>query len=158
MQKTNAMRRLDTAKISYEALAYEVDESDLSGTHIASSLGLPCETVFKTIVTHGDRGGHYVFCLPVDAELDLKKCAVLVREKRLELIPVKDILPLTGYLRGGCSPIGMKKVFPTVIHESAMHLPHIHVSGGLRGLQLRIDPFALCTLIGASYGDVVRTD
>ncbi len=158
MQKTNAMRRLDAAKIPYEVFTYEVDESDLSGTHIAETLGLAPETVFKTIVTHGERSGYRVFCLPVMAELDLKKCAVIACDKRLELIPVKDILSITGYIRGGCSPIGMKKAFPTVIHDSAEALPFIHVSGGLRGLQIRIEPKTLARFISARFADIIHTD
>lgn len=154
MQKTNAMRRLDTARIPYEVLTYPVDESDLSGTHIASVLHLPVNIVFKTLLTHADRGGYHVFCVPVDRELDLKKCAVIAGEKRLELIPVKELLPVTGYLRGGCSPIGMKKSFPTVIDKSAEKLDFFYVSGGLRGVQLKLQPKALAAFIGASFGDI----
>ena len=114
-EKTNAMRMLDADKISYKAMFYECDESDLSGTTVAASIGLPCEMVFKTLVAKGDKTGFCVFCIPVDAELDLKKAAKHSGNKRVELLPVKELLATTGYIRGGCSPIGMKKPFPTFI-------------------------------------------
>ena len=108
MTKTNAMRQLDKAKIHYETLTYEVDESDLSGMHIVSQINIPAPQVFKTLVARGDKKGPCVFCIPVDQEVDLKKAAVVAGEKRVELIAVKELLGLTGYIRGGCSPIGMK--------------------------------------------------
>ncbi len=154
MQKTNAMRRLDSAKIPYEVLTYPVDESDLSGNHIADVLGISRDCVFKTLLTHGAKCGYRVFCLPVEAELDLKKCAVLAGDKRVEMIPVKELLPVTGYIRGGCSPIGMKKAFPTVIDESALLYDEIYVSGGLRGVQLKLSPTALADFIGATLADI----
>lgn len=134
--KTNAMRRLDAAKIPYEVLEYEVDENDLSGTHIADQVGLPYEKVFKTLVARGDKTGPIVMCIPVDEEIDLKLAARETGNKRIEMVHVKDLLGLTGYIRGGCSPIGMKKKFPTFIAESAVLHERITVSAGVRGAQL----------------------
>ena len=141
MTKTNAMRRLDAAKIKYEVKEYEVDESDLSGTHIAEQIGLPFEQVFKTLVAKGEKSGVVVFCIPVDREIDLKKAAVVTGNKKLEMLHVKDLLGTTGYIRGGCSPIGMKKKFPTYIDESSRSFEQITVSAGVRGAQLllRVD-------------------
>ena len=136
--KTNAMRRLDAAKIAYEVFEYEVDENDLSGTHIADEIGLPHEMVFKTLVARGDRTGPVVMCIPVDLEIDLKLAARETGNKRIEMLPVKDLLGLTGYIRGGCSPIGMKKKFPTFLDESALQHEKITVSAGVRGAQLLI--------------------
>ena len=109
MTKTNALRQLEKANIKFDTIEYTVDESDLSGTHIADLLGIDPDCVFKTLVCADDKGGHHVFCIPVAYELDLKKCAVAAGVKRVEMIPVKELLPLTGYIRGGCSPVGMKK-------------------------------------------------
>ena len=153
--KTNAMRRLDAAKIPYETASYEVDERDLSGTHIAETLALPdAGCLFKTLVTKGSRGGNFVFCIPVEYELDLKRCAAAAGEKSVEMIPVKDLLAVTGYIRGGCSPIGMKKQFPTFIDESALLYEKIFVSAGQRGLQLILSPGALMDFIGAKAADL----
>ena len=126
MTKTNAMRMLDKAKIAYEALEYTYDDKDLSGVTIANSVGLPCEMVFKTLVAKGDKTGPVVMCIPVDKEIDLKKAASVTGNKKVEMIHVKDLLGLTGYIRGGCSPIGMKKKFPTV-------------SAGIKGCQLLVN-------------------
>ena len=136
--KTNAMRRLDAAKIAYEVCEYEVDENDLSGKHIADEIGLPHEIVFKTLVAKGDKTGFVVFCIPVDEEIDLKLAAKETGNKRIEMLAVKDLLPTTGYIRGGCSPIGMKKKFPTFLEESALQYEKITVSAGVRGAQLLI--------------------
>ncbi len=152
--KTNAMRQLDAAKIPYEVLTYEVDESDLSGTHIAAEVGLPMEMVFKTLVAKGDKTGYIVFCIPVDREIDLKRAAVVTGNKRVEMIHVKELLPLTGYIRGGCSPIGMKKKFPTYFHASAAAQEKITVSAGVRGAQLLIDREVLVTFVGGTLADV----
>lgn len=152
--KTNAMRQLDAAKIPYEVLTYEVDESDLSGTHIAQEVGLPMEMVFKTLVAKGDKTGYIVFCIPVDREIDLKRAAARTGNKRVEMIHVKELLPLTGYIRGGCSPIGMKKKFPTYFHASAAALEKITVSAGVRGAQLLIDREVLVTFVGGTLADV----
>ena len=134
--KTNAMRRLDAAKIPYEVLEYEVDENDLSGKHIADEIGLPHEIVFKTLVAKGDKTGFVVFCIPVDEEIDLKLAAKETGNKRIEMLAVKELLPTTGYIRGGCSPIGMKKKFPTFFDERAALHEKITVSAGVRGAQI----------------------
>ena len=149
MTKTNAMRRLDAAKIKYEIKEYEVDESDLSGTHIAEQIGLPFEQVFKTLVAKGEKSGVVVFCIPVDKEIDLKKAAVVTGNKKLEMLHVKDLLGTTGYIRGGCSPIGMKKKFPTFIDESAMNFEEITVSAGIRGAQLLLNVDLLVKFVEA---------
>lgn len=138
MNKTNAMRQLDAAKIPYTVGAYEVDENDLSGTHIADQLGLPYEQVFKTIVTRGDKSGYLVFCIPCHKEIDLKRAAAVTGNKKVEPVHVKELLGLTGYIRGGCSPVGMKKKFPTYFDESVTDLEQITVSAGVRGMQLLV--------------------
>ncbi len=134
--KTNAMRQLDAAKISYTPLTYEVDENNLAGTHLADQIGLPYEQVFKTIVTRGDKTGYLVFCIPCHKEIDLKRAAAVTGNKRVEPVQVKELLGLTGYIRGGCSPIGMKKKFPTYFDESVLGQERITVSAGVRGIQL----------------------
>lgn len=139
MTKTNAMRMLDKAKIAYEALEYTYDDKDLSGVTIANSVGLPCEMVFKTLVAKGDKTGPVVMCIPVDKEIDLKKAASVTGNKKLEMIHVKDLLGLTGYIRGGCSPIGMKKKFPTFINQTAENFEKITVSAGIKGCQLLVN-------------------
>lgn len=140
MKKTNAARLLDKAKISYELIPYEVDEDDLSAVHVAASLGENIEQVFKTLVLQGDKSGYFVCVIPGEHEVDLKLAAKVSGNKKCDLIPVKELLPLTGYIRGGCSPIGMKKHFPTYIHETCMRFPYIYVSGGVRGLQIKLAP------------------
>ena len=154
--KTNAMRRLDAAKIPYEVLEYAWDESDLSGTHIADEVGLPYEMVFKTLVAKGDKTGHLVFCIPVHREIDLKKAARETGNKRIEMVHVKELLPLTGYIRGGCSPIGMKKPFPTYLDASALSHERITVSAGVRGAQLLIKTESLIAFIGAKTADLTE--
>ena len=143
MQKTNAMRRLDAAKIPYQILEYEVDENDLSGMHISEQLGFPPERMFKTLVAKGDKTGPLVFSIPVAAEIDLKRAAAITGNKKIEMIHVKDLLALTGYIRGGVSPIGMKKKFPTYIDESCLSHEEITVSSGQRGAQLLLSSAAL---------------
>ena len=140
---------LDAAKIPYEILEYRVDENDLSGVHIAETLGFPCEQMFKTHVARGDKTGTVVFCIPVDREIDLKAAATLTGNKRIEMVHVKDLLALTGYVRGGCSPIGMKKKFPTFVDESALLFEKITVSAGMKGAQLLLDRAALLQFIQA---------
>ena len=152
--KTNAMRRLDAAKIAYEVLEYIVDENDLSGTHIADQLSLPYEIVFKTLVAKGDKTGHVVFCIPVHCEIDLKRAAAATGNKRIEMVQVKELLGLTGYIRGGCSPIGMKKKFPTYFDASAKEQAKILVSAGVRGAQLCMDTEVLRAFVDATYVDV----
>ncbi len=154
--KTNAMRLLDRAGIPYEVAEYEVDESDLSGVHLAEALGIDVERVFKTLVTRGDKNGLHVFVIPAAEELDLKKCAAVTGDKRIEMIAVKELLPMTGYIRGGCSPVGMKKLYPTHIDELATLYDTVYVSGGQRGLQLILNPVALADYIGAVFADVTK--
>ena len=143
LPRTNAMRMLDAARIPYEVLTYEVDENDLSGVHIAEQLSYPPEMIFKTLVAHGDRTGYLVFCIPVALEIDLRTAASLTGNKKIEMVHVKDLLSLTGYIRGGWSPIGMKKKFPTFFDASALSLDKIAVSAGMRGAQLLLDRAAL---------------
>ena len=152
--KTNAMRLLDIAKIPYEIKEYEVDENDLSGTHIADCVGLPYEMVFKTIVTKGDKTGFCVFCLPCHKEIDFKAAARASGNKSIEPLHVKDLLGITGYIRGGCSPVGMKKRFPTFIDETAILFDTICVSGGKVGLNLEIDPEVLASTVDAHFADL----
>ena len=135
--KTNAMRILDTLKIPYEMQAYECDEF-VDGVTTADKLGLPHELVYKTLVTVAKSKAYYVFVIPIEAELDLKAAARAVNEKALELLPLRELTPVTGYVRGGCTAIGMKKAFPTVIDASVEELPYLHVSGGKPGLQLKL--------------------
>lgn len=157
IQKTNAARLLDRAGISYRLVPYEVDETNLAADHVAESLGEDIRQVFKTIVLHGERTGHFVCVLPGDREIDLKKAARVAGDKKAELIAMKELLPLTGYIRGGCSPIGMKKTFPTFFHTTATDFPVIYVSAGVRGLQLEIDPQDLIGYVGATVADIVST-
>ena len=140
MTRTNVMRLLDQAKIAYRAAEYAFDENDLNGMHAAEGIGMPPEQIFKTLVAHADKGGYVVFCIPVCCELDLKKAAQAAGEKKIELIHVKDLLSVTGYIRGGCSPIGMKKRFPTYIDETAILYDEIGVSAGCRGCQILLRP------------------
>ena len=128
INKTNAARLLDKAKIAYELIPYEVDENDLSAVHVAASLGEDINCVFKTLVLHGDKSGYFVCVIPGENEVDLKLAAKVSGNKKCDLIPVKELLPLTGYIRGGCSPIGMKKLFPTYIHETCIQFPYIYIS------------------------------
>ncbi|MBE6596183.1 MAG: Cys-tRNA(Pro) deacylase [Ruminococcaceae bacterium] len=154
MNKTNAMRRLDAAKIKYEVCEYEVDENDLSGVHIADSIGLPYEITFKTIVLHGDKSGYLVCCIPCHKEIDLKKTAALTGNKKIEPVHVKDLLGLTGYIRGGCSPIGLKKPFPTYFDKSAEEHERITVSSGTRGAQLLVNRAELIVYLKANIADI----
>jgi len=140
---------LDAAKITYTVLEYEVDENDLSGIHIAEQLGFDRERMFKTLVARGDKTGPLVFCIPVAEELHLKNAAALTGNKRIEMVPVKELLGLTGYIRGGCSPIGMKKKFPTFVHESALQHEQITVSSGTRGAQLLLQTDTLLRFVDA---------
>lgn len=152
--KTNVMRVLDRAKIDYRDYTYESDGVHVDGLTVAEKMGQPLEQVYKTLVTVGKSGGHFVFVIPVAAELDLKKAAKAVGEKSVQMIHVKEINKLTGYIRGGCSPIGMKKQFPTVISQSARELKTIIVSGGKIGKQVELAPDDLVKLIRGSYGDI----
>ena len=140
-QKTNAARLLDQANVPYELVAYEVDENNLDAGHVAASLGEDINCVFKTLVLRGDRTGHFVCVVPGNAEVDL--------------IPMKELLPTTGYIRGGCSPVGMKKPFPTFFHESCQQYEYIFVSAGMRGLQFKMEPAQLVGYVGASVADLI---
>ncbi|MFI3312943.1 MAG: Cys-tRNA(Pro) deacylase [Eubacteriales bacterium] len=157
MTKTNAMRLLEQAKIPFITAQYEVDEQDLNGMHAAEGVGMPPVQVYKTLVARGDKKGYLVFCIPVCCELDLKKAAKAAGDKKVELIAVKELLPLTGYIRGGCSPIGMKKKFPTYFEETAQLYDTIAVSAGVRGTQMLISPEDLTTYTTAIYADLVET-
>ena len=154
MTTTNVMRILTKAGIPFTHAEYEVDESDLSGAHAAAAMGLPVERVFKTLVAKGDKNGLNVFVIPVAEELDLKKCAQASGNKKVEMIHVKELLGLTGYIRGGCSPVGMKKAYPTFIDETATLYDQIYVSAGMRGQQMKLSPTALADYIGAKFADV----
>lgn len=147
--KTNVARLLDAAGIAYELIPYSFTEDDLSAQHVAAELGEDIDLVFKTLVLRGDRTGFFVCVIPGDFEVDLKLAARLSGNKSCEMLHVRELLPVTGYIRGGCSPIGMKKAFPTFIHESALLYDHIYVSAGIRGLQLKIAPGDLISFISA---------
>lgn len=155
ISKTNAARLLDRAKIKYELVPYVVDENDLAATHIADQLGEDIKQVFKTLVLHGERTGYFVCVLPGDDEVDLKKAAKVSGNKKVDLIPMKELLPTTGYIRGGCSPIGMKKAFPTFFHSTCTDFDYIYVSAGVRGLQLKIAPQQLVDFVRGSKADIV---
>lgn len=155
IEKTNAARLLDKSGTEYNLVQYEVNESDLSAVHVAESLNEPIEQVFKTLVLKGDKTGYFVCVIPGAEELDLKKAAKASGNKSCEMIPMKDLLSVTGYIRGACSPIGMKKRFPTYFHESCLTFGYIYVSAGIRGLQLRLDPEALVRFVDAKCLDLL---
>ena len=157
IQKTNVARLLDKAKIPYELVPYTVDENNLAADHVAEELGEDINQVFKTLILHGDRSGHFVCVVPGNTEVDLKKAAKAAGAKKAEMIPMKELLPLTGYIRGGCSPIGMKKPFPTFFHQTALDFDIIFVSAGVRGLQLKINPQDLISYVKASVVDLVQS-
>ena len=154
--KTNVMRLLDKAKIQYEAKEYPVDEDDLSGSHAADLMGVDHGSMFKTLVLKGEKTGFLVCCIPVDDEVDLKKAAKAVGEKSIEMIHVKDITAVSGYVRGGCSPIGMKKQYPTVIQECAANFDKVYVSGGRIGTTLCMAPEDLKKVSRAEYADFIQ--
>lgn len=156
MVKTNVMRILESNNIAYHTTEYEFDENNLSGIDAAKKIGVPPEQVFKTLVTRGDKTGIVVFCIPVDMELDLKKAAVLSRNKKLEMTHVKELLALTGYIRGGCSPIGMKKKYPTFVDETAILFDAIAISAGTRGVQVFLNPEDLVEFVEAKEGDLTK--
>ena len=156
INKTNAMRLLEQAGIAFRIETYEFDEEHLSGEHVASQVSLPADQIFKTLVVRGDKQGIMVFCVPVTMELYLKKAAKAAGDKKIEMTHVKELLGLTGYIRGGCSPIGMKKKYPTWIDETAMLYDEIAVSGGVRGMQIIIHPEELKDFIEAVYADVTQ--
>ena len=155
-EKTNVARLLDKAGIHYDLVPYIVDEDDLSAGHIAEQLNEPLEQVFKTLVLCGDRNGHFVCVVPGGDEVDLKKAAKISGNKKCDLIPMKELLPLTGYIRGGCSPVGMKNPFPTFFDATAQDFDYIYVSAGVRGLQLKINPMELAGYVRAQFADLVK--
>lgn len=152
--KTNAVRLIQQAKIPCREAFYEFDEQDLSGLHAAEAVGMPPEQVFKTLVARGERTGIHVFCIPVCCELDLKKAAKAAGDKKIELVAVKELLSLTGYIRGGCSPVGMKKKYPTFFDETCILWDEIAVSAGARGHQVILSPVALGELVNATLVDI----
>ncbi|MBE6187169.1 MAG: Cys-tRNA(Pro) deacylase [Rikenellaceae bacterium] len=154
IDKTNAARLLDRAKIAYDLIPYEVDENNLAATHVAEQLGEDIETVFKTLILEGDRNGFLVCVVPGNHEVDLKAAARVSGNKKVEMLPMKELLPTTGYIRGGCSPIGMKKRFPTYIHSSALEHRAIYISAGVRGLQIRISPTDLVKYVSAEVANI----
>lgn len=154
VSKTNAARLLDRAKIGYELIPYKVDPDNLAAEHVAEELGEDINTVFKTLVLHGERVGYFVCVVPGNMEVDLKLAAKAAGAKKAEMLPMKELLPLTGYIRGGCSPIGMKKPFPTFFHSSAIDHPFIYVSAGQRGLQLKMSPTDLISFCSATVAEI----
>lgn len=156
LQKTNAMRELERAGVPFEVRTYEVDESDLSGIHVSEQLGEDPAQGFKTLVTVAPSGDHVVCCIPVAEELDLKAAARAAGEKSLAMMHVRDLVAVTGYMRGGCSPVGMKRRFPTIIDETCQLWDHIYVSGGRRGVQLFLAPDDLVRFCGATVADICR--
>ncbi|MDE6199519.1 MAG: Cys-tRNA(Pro) deacylase [Muribaculaceae bacterium] len=159
IEKTNAARLLDRARINYRLVPYEVDENNLAADHVAEQLGEDINRVFKTLVLEADRDPrHFVCVIPGNCEVDLKKAAKAAAVKKADLIPMKELLPLTGYIRGGCTAIGMKKRFPVFIHTTALNFDTIFVSAGVRGLQLEIAPNDLINYVGAVVTDITRND
>ncbi len=156
MKKTNAIRILDQHRIAYETVEYEVDESDLSATTVAQKLGQNVEQVFKTLVLRGDKTGVFVCVIPGNFDVDLKKAATVSGNKSCEMIAMKELLPLTGYIRGGCTPIAMKKNYPTYIDESCMLFNFIYISAGVRGMQIKIDPSDLIELTEMETADLTN--
>ena len=152
--KTNAVRLVQQAKIPCREAFYDYDENDLNGMHAAKAVGMPPEQVFKTLVARGERTGIHVFCIPVCCELDLKKAAKAAGDKKIEMVAVKELLGLTGYIRGGCSPVGMKKKYPTFMDETCILWDEIAVSAGARGHQMILSPDALAQLTGAEFVDL----
>lgn len=158
IQKTNAARLLDKAGIPYGLVPYTVDPDNLAATHIAEELGEDINMVFKTLVLHGDKRGYFVCVVPGNREVDLKKAAKAAGAKKADLIPMKELLPLTGYIRGGCSPVGMKKSFPTFFHLTAGDYEEIYVSAGVRGLQFKIKPEDIIRYTRAKVADIVTEE
>ena len=154
--KTNAARLLSAAGIDFKLVPYTVDPDNLAADHVAAELGGDIRRVFKTLVLKGERSGHFVCVVPGDSEVDLKKAAKAAGDKKADLIHMKDLLAVTGYIRGGCSPVGMKKPFPTFFHTTALDFESIYVSAGVRGLQLEISPSALINYVGATVTDLIK--
>ncbi len=154
MTRTNAMRLLDVAQIEYQTREYSVTDDNYFGVQVAQNFGMSADEVFKTLVTTGDKNGYNIFCIPINCELNLKKAAMISGNKKIEMIPMKDILSVTGYIRGGCSPIGMKKKFPTFIDETAILFENIGVSAGARGCEIILDPETLCNFVHGVFCDI----
>jgi Cys-tRNA(Pro)/Cys-tRNA(Cys) deacylase len=155
MTKTNAIRILESRHIKHSSFSYEFNENEIDAVSVALKIGAEPECVFKTLVTTGDKIGTVIFCIPGNAELNLKKAAAASGNKSIEMIKMKDILNITGYIRGGCSPIGMKKLYDTYIDETAQIFDEIYVSAGIRGMQVKLSPVDLLNLINASFGDLI---
>ncbi len=156
IDKTNAVRLLDKEKIEYKLIPYEVDESDLSATHVAEQLHEPVEQVFKTLVLRGDKSGYFVCIIPGAEELNLKAAAKISGNKSCDMIPMKELLNITGYIRGACSPIGMKKLFPTYIDKSYEAFEYIYISAGKRGLQIQLNPLDLIQIVSITNGSLTK--
>jgi Cys-tRNA(Pro)/Cys-tRNA(Cys) deacylase len=156
MKKTNAARILDRLKISYDLVEYEVDESDLSAVHVAATAGIPIDQVYKTLVLEGDKTGHFICIIPGGDEIDLKKAALASSNKKVAMIHMKELEPLTGYIRGGCSPLGMKKNFPVYIDKSAFDQPIIYISAGVRGMQIKLAPADLVIACKANKAEITQ--
>jgi len=156
MKKTNAARMLDSQKVNYNMVEYDVDEADLSAVHVAESLGQNVEQVFKTLVLRGNASGVFVCIVPGDAEVNLKKAAKVSGNKNAEMVQMKELLGLTGYIRGACSPFGMKKMYPMFIHETCKNFDFIFVSAGKRGMQLQVNPLDLISITGALACDLIN--
>ena len=154
--KTNAVRLVQQAKIPCREVLYDFDERDLNGMHAAEATGMPPEQVFKTLVARGEKTGINVFCIPVCCELDLKKAAKAAGDKNMEMVAVKELLNLTGYIRGGCSPVGMKKKYPTFLDETCVLWEEIAVSAGARGHQMIVPPEDLAKLVDAVLADIIK--
>jgi len=154
MSKTNVIRLLEASKIRHDIKMYDVDENDLSGTTVAHKINVDEKIVFKTLVAYGDKTGFLVFCIPVNTELNLKKAAKVSSNKKVELIPTKNLLAVTGYVRGGCSPVGMKKKYPSFIDESAQFFDKIYFSAGIRGMQVGIHPSDLLRITDSTFADL----
>lgn len=156
--KTNALRILDSKKANYEMYEYDVDDELIDGKSVCEKLGISESESLKTLVAHGKGNAVYVFVVSINSELDLKKAAHVCGEKKIEMLAVKDLLSITGYIRGGCSPIGMKKLFPTFIDEQVSGLETIYVSGGRKGLSIGISPSDLSQVVSGSFVDIVKND
>lgn len=156
IDKTNAVRLLDKEKIEYKLIPYEVDESDLSAIHVSEQLQEPVEQVFKTLVLKGDKSGYFVCIIPGAEELDLKAAAKISGNKSCDMIPMKELLNITGYIRGACSPIGMKKLFPTYIDKSYEAFEYIYISAGKRGLQIQLNPLDLVQIVSITIGNLTK--
>lgn len=154
MSKTNAIRIIESKNIPHSVFTYDVNEDELDALSVANKIGADYDSVFKTLVTQGDKTGITVFCIPAGSELDLKKAAAVSSNKKVEMIKMKELLPLTGYIRGGCSPIGMKKHYPTYIDETAQLFDEIFVSAGMRGMQVKLAPSDLAMLSDAAFADL----